>query len=53
MSIAMTGQQEKDFEEKGFFILENFLTEGELEKLLSAADDVASRIQETNGLKTR
>ena len=29
MSIAMTGQQEKDFEEKGFIIFENFLTQDE------------------------
>ena len=51
MSIAMTGQQEKDFDENGFIILENFLTERELEALLSAVDDVASRIQETQCLK--
>ena len=51
MSIAMTEQQEKDFGEKGFIILENFLTEEELERLLAAADDMAARIQETKGLK--
>ncbi len=51
MSIAMTGQQEKDFEEKGFIIFENFLTQDELERLLLAVDDVTSRIQETRGLK--
>ena len=51
MSIAMTLQQEKDFEEKGFIILENFLTEDELEKLLSAVDDVASSIQRDTRLE--
>lgn len=50
MSIAMTVQQEKDFDENGFIILENFLTEDELERLLSAVDDVASRIQGAQGL---
>ena len=51
MSIAMTGQQEKNFEEKGFIIFENFLTQDELERLLLAVGDVTSRIQETRGLK--
>ena len=51
MSIAMTVQQEKDFEDKGFIILEHFLTQDELERLLSAVDEMALKIRETSCLK--
>ncbi len=52
MSIAMTEQQERDFEEKGFIILEGFFTREELERLLSAVDEVTERIQKAEGLGT-
>ena len=50
MSIAMTEQQERDFDEKGFIILEDFLRQEELERLLSAVDEVAARVRQTEGL---
>ena len=43
MSIAMTPQQEKDFDEKGYIILEDFLTQEEVDRLLSAIDEVKVR----------
>ena len=43
MSIAMTPQQEKDFDEKGYIILEDVLTQEELDRLLSAVDEVKAR----------
>ncbi len=50
MALAMTEQQESDFEEKGFIILENFFDQDELGCLLAAIDDVADRIREAKGL---
>ncbi|MEM7532321.1 MAG: phytanoyl-CoA dioxygenase family protein [Chloroflexota bacterium] len=50
MSIAMTAQQKQDFEEKGFIILEDFLTQAELDRLLTAIDEVATTVRETKGL---
>lgn len=50
MSIAMTPQQAQDFEEKGFIILEDFLTQSELDQLLSAIDEVAEKIRREQGL---
>ena len=50
MSIAMTEQQERDFEEKGFIILEDFLQRDELERLLAAVDEVAARVRQANEL---
>lgn len=50
MPIAMTEQQERDFEEDGFIILENFLTSEETKRLSDAADEVVHRIQEEKGL---
>ena len=49
MSIAMTPQQEKDFDEKGYIILEDFLTQEELDRLLSAIDDVKVRVRRAEG----
>lgn len=49
MAIAMTPQQEKDFDEKGFIILEDFLTPEELDRLLNAVDEVAARVQKAQG----
>ena len=36
----MTEQQEKDFEEKGFIILEDFLSPDELSRLLAASSPI-------------
>ncbi len=49
MSIAMTPQQEKDFDEKGYIILEDFLTQEELDRLLSAIDEVKVRVRQAEG----
>ena len=50
MAIAMTEEQERDFEEKGFVIFENFLTSEETRRLSDAADEVVERIQKEKGL---
>lgn len=50
MSIAMTARQRKEFDEKGFVILEDFLGDEELERLLAAVDEVAARVRERKGL---
>ena len=49
MSIAMTPQQEKDFDEKGYIILEDFLTQEELDRLLSAINEVKIRVRHAEG----
>lgn len=46
MYLAMSSQQKKDFDEKGFVILEDFLTRGELDRLLSAVDEVAAKVRQ-------
>ena len=46
----MTRQQERDFDEKGFVILEDFLPREELERLLSAIDEVAAKVRKVSGL---
>jgi ectoine hydroxylase-related dioxygenase (phytanoyl-CoA dioxygenase family) len=50
MAIAMTAQQEWEFEHHGFIILENFFTETELNRLLTAVDEVADRIRQAKGI---
>ena len=50
MSLAMTEQQKYDFETKGFIILENFFTQNELDRLLSAIDKVGNKIRKARGL---
>ena len=49
MSIAMTQQQEKDFDEKGYIILEDFLAQEELDRLLSAVDEVKAKVRRAEG----
>ena len=49
MSIAMTQQQEKDFDEKGYIILEDFLAQEELDRLLSAVDEVKVEVRRAEG----
>ncbi len=50
MPIAMTEQQQQDFEENGFILLEDFFTHDELDRLLAAVDDVAGRIRHAKGI---
>ncbi len=50
MSVAMTDEQRRSFDEDGFIILENFLTPAETARLSDAADEVVSRIQQEKGL---
>lgn len=49
MSLAMTGQQRRDFDEKGFIVLEDFFVGAELQRLLDAIDEVADQIHRTKG----
>ena len=53
MALAMTPDQERDFDERGFVVLEDFLTPGELARLSAAADEVVGRIQREKGLAAR
>ena len=50
MSIAMTDQQRDDFEEKGFVVLEDLLTQKELGRILTAVDETAAKIRQAKGL---
>jgi ectoine hydroxylase len=50
MPIAMTAQQERDFAEKGFIVLEDFLSPAELDRLLTAVDVVGARIRRERNL---
>ena len=50
MAIAMTVAQQHDFNNKGFVILEDFLHQDELDRLLLAIDDVSVGIRKTKNL---
>ena len=50
MALAMTTQQSKDFDEKGFVVLEEFLNQTEVDRLLQAIDEVGDRIRAEKGL---
>ena len=50
MSIAMNEEQQHDFEEKGYVVLENFFTPDELARLLDAVDEVAANVRQSKGL---
>ena len=50
MALAMTTQQSKDFDEKGFVVLEEFLNQTEIDRLLQAIDEVGDRIRVEKGL---
>ncbi len=45
MPLAMTPQQAKDFEEQGFIVLEEFFDQSELDRLLTAIDEVGDLIR--------
>ena len=51
MPIAMTAQQEGDFNEKGFIILDEFLAEDELDRVLSAVGEVVAMMKRTRDLE--
>ena len=51
MSIAMTEQQEREFDENGFIILEEFLHVDELDRLLAAVDEVAVRVRRERNIE--
>lgn len=50
MSIAMNEEQQHDFEEKGYVVLDNFFTPDELARLLDAVDEVAANVRQSKGL---
>ncbi len=50
MALAMTTQQSKDFDEKGFVVLEELLNQTEVDRLLQAIDEVGDRIRAEKGL---
>jgi ectoine hydroxylase len=47
---AMTEEQRRSFDEQGFILIESFFSQAELDRLLSAIDEVAARIQAEKGL---
>lgn len=50
MALAMTEEQARDFEEKGFVVFEDFLAQAEVDRLLLAIDEVAERVRAAEGL---
>src|SRR5438034_5573778 len=50
-TLAMTEQQRREFDERGFIVLENFFSRPEFERLLAAIDEVAARVRTAKGLQ--
>ena len=50
MTLVMTPQQRRAFDEDGFIILENLLTTEESHRISAAADEVVARIQKRKSL---
>ena len=50
MAIAMSEEQKRDFEEKGFIVLEDFLEQTEVDRLLLAIDEVGDKVRGAKGL---
>src|SRR5262245_48249453 len=50
-TLAMTDQQRRDFDERGFIVLENFFRPSEFERLLAAIDEVAARVRTVKGMQ--
>ena len=48
--LAMTNEQRRSFDEQGFILIENFFSQAELDRLLSAIDEVAERVRAEKGL---
>lgn len=53
MPLAMTENQKRDFKSKGFIILDPFFSPNELERLLSAVDEVGTKVRRGNGRLVR
>src|SRR5215471_7837606 len=49
-NLAMTDEQRRSFDERGFIAIENFFSESKLDRLLTAIDEVAARIRAEKGL---
>ena len=50
--LAMTDQQQRNFDEQGFILIEDFFSAAELARLLGAIDEVAARVRAEKGLST-
>jgi ectoine hydroxylase len=48
--LAMTDQQQRNFDEQGFILIEDFFSRVELDRLLTAIDEVAARVRAEKGL---
>src|SRR5438105_15544704 len=48
--LAMTDEQRRSFDEQGFILIEDFFSQAEFDRLLSAIDAVAARVREEKGL---
>jgi ectoine hydroxylase len=48
--LAMTNEQRRSFDEQGFILIENFFSQAELDRLLSAIDEVAQHVRVEKGL---
>src|ERR1700738_1895933 len=53
MPLAMTAEQHRSFEERGFILIENFFEQAELARLLAAIDEVGDRVRAEKGLTER
>jgi ectoine hydroxylase len=49
-NLAMSDQQQRDFDEQGFILIEDFFDQDELTRLLAAIDEVAARVRAEKGL---
>jgi ectoine hydroxylase len=49
-TIALTDEQRRDFDEKGYVVIEDFFTPEELDRLLLAIDEVGVKIRAAKGL---
>ena len=50
MAMAMTEQHKTDFDQNGFIVLEHFLGSDELDRLLTAIDEVGENVRRAKGL---
>ena len=49
----MTEQQRRSFDEQGFIVIQDFFSQAEFNRLLSAIDEVAARVQAEKGLSAQ
>src|SRR5258708_648796 len=50
MQLAMTAEQRRSFDERGFILIEDFFNPTEFDRLLRAIDEVAERVRAEKGL---